>query len=113
MTCTIEDQQIVCPDGTSTPVPQDGNNGIDGRDGVNGVDGSDGIDGRDGTTLEIVDPCGDGPGHDEILIKLDDGSFLAWYVDLGLSVLHEGTTYMTTDSQRCKFKILDGQVFEL
>ncbi len=110
MTCTVEDGQIVCPDGTSTPVPKDGNNGIDGRDGADGVDG---IDGRDGTLLEIVDPCGDGPGHDEILIKLDDGSYLAWYVDLGLTVLEEGVSYRTTDAQRCKFKILGGQVLEL
>lgn len=119
MTCTVQDGMIECPDGTSTPVPQDGNNGIDGRDGVDGVDGRDGIDGvdgidgRDGTLLTVVDPCGDGPGHDEILIQLNDGTFLAWYVDLGLTVLEESTKYRTTDAQRCKFQIIGGEVFEL
>jgi hypothetical protein len=107
MTCVIQDDQIVCPDGSSTPVPKDG---IDGSDGTDGIDG---IDGRDGSLIEIVDPCGDGPGVDEILIKLDDGSFLAWYQDLGLTILAENTQYRTTDNQRCKFEIVNGEVFEL
>lgn len=63
--------------------------------------------------LSVVDPCGDGPGVDEVLIVLQDGLYLAWYKKVGLSVLLDGVTYITTDYQRCKFKIVDGVVLEL
>lgn len=97
---------------------KDGVNGIDGKDGTNGVDGKDGADGQDGedgqdAVLEIIDPCGDGPGHDEVLLVMFDGSILAWYYDLGLSLLEEGVTYQTTDAQRCRFQIIEGTVEEL
>lgn len=62
---------------------------------------------------EVLDPCGDGPGVDEVLLILGDGTVLAWYVDLGLAVLEPGI-YMTTDSQGCTFEITeDLQVEEL
>lgn len=64
--------------------------------------------------IEIVDPCGDHKGHpDEIVLIFSDGSVLAWYKDLGFSVLEEGVVYQTTDKQKCKFKIENGQVIEI
>ena len=33
-TCSIENNQIVCPDGTTAPLPQDGRDGTDGEDAV-------------------------------------------------------------------------------
>lgn len=63
--------------------------------------------------LEIIDPCGDGPGQDEVVIKLEDGLFLAWYQGLGLSVLQSDLPYVTTDAQRCRFKITNNELLEL
>lgn len=104
MTCSIEAGVIICPDGSESPLPQ---NGVDGRD---GQDGTDGVDGRDGTLVDVIDPCGDGPGVDEVLLQFNDGLILAWYKDLGFSVLTEGNNYQTTDAQKCKFTILNGEV---
>jgi hypothetical protein len=111
-TCTVSGGMIICPDGTSEaiPVPTDG---IDGRDGIDGNDGVDGIDGRNGTEFKIVDPCGDGPGADEVVLILDDGRVLAWYKDLGFSLLYENTAYQTTDAQKCNFTVMGGEVFEI
>lgn len=84
-----------------------------------GVDGENGADGQDGTTsnfavAEVHDPCGDGPGHDEVILELVDGSYLAWYKNLGLSLLNQNVHYRTTDSQKCDFKIdSNGDVVEL
>lgn len=111
-TCTVSNGLISCPDGTSEaiPVPKDG---LDGRDGIDGIDGVDGIDGRNGTEFKIVDPCGDGPGADEVILILDDGRVLAWYQSIGFSLLNENTAYQTTDSQKCKFTVMGGEVFEI
>ncbi len=113
--CTVSGGVISCPDGTSEqiPVPKDGVGGIDGVDGIDGEDGSDGQDGTDGATFNIVDPCGDGQGHDEVLIILNDGRVLAWYVNLGFTILNENVNYQTTDAQKCKFKVVAGQIVEL
>ena len=64
-TCSIDGPQIVCPDGTSADLPEDGNDGVDG---VNGIDG------QDGTQVKIIDPCGDGPGVDEVVMVFGDGT---------------------------------------
>jgi hypothetical protein len=61
---------------------------------------------------EVVDPCGDGEGADEVLLFFDDGSVVAWYHNLGLSVLEEFTPYRTTDKQKCEFEIQNGELVE-
>jgi len=102
-TCSIDGPQIVCPDGTSADLPEDGNDGVDG---VNGIDG------QDGTQVKIIDPCGDGPGVDEVVMVFGDGTVLAWYLNVGFSVLQEGVRYQTTDSQKCQFSVVAGEVID-
>lgn len=63
------------------------------------------------TIKEVIDPCGDGPGQDEILLVLSEGSVVAWYKDLGLVELEDGN-YVTTDSQSCSFSIINGEYVE-
>jgi len=57
---------------------------------------------------ELIDPCGDGAGYDEVIMLLNDGSYVA-YFETGskrfLSVLEQSVNYQTTDAQRCRFKI--------
>lgn len=69
-----------------------------------------GSDGQNGTEFKIVDPCGNGPGHDEIGFVFETGEFVFWYKDLGLAVLSQNVSYVTTDSQRCVFRIVDGEL---
>jgi len=76
----------------------------DGQDGENGTDGAD----AEYFIEKVVDPCGDGKGVDEILLVTMDG-VLAWYKNVGLVVLEDGN-YVTTDKQRCKFSIINGEV---
>ena len=116
VSCSLTGDQVICPDGQIIDMPKDGVDGRDGApglDGNDGVDGADGINGRDGTQIELVDPCGDGPGVDEVVMIFGDGTVLAWYQNIGFSVLQEGVSYRTTDPQNCKFSILNGQVVEL
>lgn len=57
--------------------------------------------------VELIDPCGDGPGFDEILLKLGDGTYIAYFQSGNkrhLAVLSPGN-YRTTDQQRCNFTI--------
>jgi hypothetical protein len=61
---------------------------------------------------DIIDPCGNGPGHDEVIIIFSNGSSLAWYKNLGLVQLQEYTPYVTTDAQRCHFEIQGGLVID-
>lgn len=119
-TCSVTETKIICPDGTSVLLPSDGKDGLpgldgaDGKDGTDGANGSDGQDGADGTQITLYDPCGDDPNKpDEVVMIFADGTILAWYLNLGFSVLQEGVTYQTTDSQKCKFKVVSGQVVEL
>lgn len=95
---------IVCGN-TSTFIPngKDGADGQDGTDGIDGANGADGIDGQD-AILEVINPCGDGPGVDEVILRLVDGSLLAWYKDKGLFVLSPGN-WITTDGQHCTFTV--------
>lgn len=55
---------------------------------------------------EIVDPCGDGPGYDEVVLRTSAG-FMA-YFETGskrfLALLPPGN-YQTTDQQACSFSI--------
>jgi len=109
--CTAETTDdgtlISCTDGSESfiPAPKDGTDGADGQDGEQGPQGEQGTPGED-AILEIIDPCGDAVGKpDEILLVLNDGQILAWYKDIGLSILICGQTYVTTDSQKCKFRL--------
>jgi hypothetical protein len=70
---------------------------------VSARDGQDGVDGQD-AAIEVIDPCWDGPGVDEVILRLVDGSLLAWYKDKGLFVLSPGN-WVTTDSQSCHFTV--------
>lgn len=85
---------IECTDGTSALVP-------------NGQNGSSSI-------VNVVDPCGDGSGPDEILLVMDNGQVIAWYQNLGLSVLQPNQQYRTTDAQQCRFQVdVNGNVLEI
>lgn len=118
-----------------------GENGKDGVDGRDGVDGKDGVscevvplangaqvtcgdssvvieDGEDHDysaydISEIVDPCGDYPGHaDEVLLRTYGGEYLSYFEDGSkrfLSVLEFGKNYVTTDRQRCRFMLSTSQ----
>lgn len=55
--------------------------------------------------IRIIDPCGDGPGHDEVVLIFPGGEVMAWYLDLGLTLLEPGVVYRTTDTQRCLFMV--------
>lgn len=58
---------------------------------------------------EIIDPCGDYPGHhDEVILKMTSGEYLAYFEVGGsrfLSILEKGVNYRTTDKQKCIFRI--------
>lgn len=67
------------------------------------------------TVATIIDPCGDKSGYfDEQLIKLSDGSIIAYFEQNGkrfLTTLPNGN-YRTTDQQACNFSIVNGQYQE-
>ena len=62
--------------------------------------------------VKFIDPCGDGPGYDEVPLKTSSGKLIA-YFEVGnkrfLSVL-SNDTYQTTDQQACVFRVLNGEV---
>ena len=68
--------------------------------GANGGKGENG----ESVIVEYIDPCGDSPGVDEILLRFSDGSLVAWYKNLGLFLLSPGT-YVTTDVSKCLFTV--------
>lgn len=83
--------------------------------GVNGLDGSDGADGMDGadapptpyTVTELIDPCGDQSGFDEVLLRLANGQLIAHFAQGSkqfLSSIGPGT-YQTTDGHACIFVV--------
>lgn len=89
---------INCPDGSNTFL-------------TNGTNGSNGADGLD-SIVQIIDPCGDASGHDEILLILSTGEVLAYFESGSnrfLSVLENGN-YRTTDAQQCNFTVSNGSV---
>lgn len=65
------------------------------------------------TVKELIDPCGDNPSKfDEKLLVLSDGTIIAYFEHgnrRGLTDLVDGN-YITTDSDRCHFSILNGKV---
>lgn len=62
------------------------------------------------SVTEIIDL---GVPGGEVIFKMADGSFVAWYKNVGLYVLLPGVTYQTTDSEKVNFKIVNGTVVEL
>lgn len=135
-TCSVnsisQGAEVTCSNGTSV-ILYNGTDGTNGQDGMDGVDGTSCsitdlangaeitcgnstviiYDGTDANTSayeveEIHDPCGDYPGHnDEIILELEDGSFMAYLEEKGkrfLTILEDGS-YRTTDKQRCNFSI--------
>ena len=58
--------------------------------------------------VSFEDPCGDGPGYDEILLRTSDGTVVAYFEsgnDRFLTKLEPDTQYRTTDKQNCKFMV--------
>lgn len=78
----------------------------------------DGTDGQDApptpyTVTELVDPCGDGPGYDEVLMRLANGQLVAHFASGALQFLTMigPGSYATTDQQACQFTVQpDGSV---
>lgn len=64
--------------------------------------------------IEMYDPCGDGAGFDEVLLKTKSGKLIAYFESGSnrfLTVLQKNTSYRTTDNSRCYFTLNnDGQV---
>jgi hypothetical protein len=65
--------------------------------------------------VEVIDPCGDNPNQfDEVIIKLADGSHIAYFESGGkrfLTTLGEGS-FRTTDKQKCNFSIVNGELID-
>lgn len=56
---------------------------------------------------ELIDPCGPSGGYDEVLLKLGDGSIVAYFEQGSnrfLSVIVAGS-YQTSDAQHCHFSV--------
>jgi len=66
------------------------------------------------TVVEYLDPCGNGPGFDEVLLHTRSGKYVAYFESGSnrfLTVLQLNVSYRTTDSQKCFFTINnDGQI---
>jgi hypothetical protein len=59
------------------------------------------------SVAELVDPCGDSVGYDEVLIRTNSNKLVAYFEVGGnryLSVLPQGN-YMTTDGSNCHFTV--------
>jgi hypothetical protein len=65
------------------------------------------------TVTEVINPCGDYPGHfDEVLLKMSNGEILAHFSHGNLqflTLLTDGN-YVTTDKQACNFNVTNGVV---
>jgi len=129
--CKIVDDAIVCPDGSSMPLPKNGIDGIDGSDGLDGSDGKDGIDGVNGNDgadgvdgidgIDGVDGNNGVPGFvsgyaricqssdtgNVLLLVLSTGDVMAWSNGLGFVILEENVVHKI---KSCKFMIVDGAV---
>lgn len=70
----------------------------------------------DDTIVEYVDPCDNGPGFDEVLLRTKSGKYIAYFEETGsskrfLTILQRNITYRTSDTQKCYFTIdNDGQL---
>lgn len=68
-----------------------------------------------GMVVEIVNPCGDQPGFDEVLLRLSTGQIIASFSDNASGANTRFTTigngsYSTTDGTNCAFTVLNGVV---
>lgn len=79
---------------------------------LNGLDGADGEDGEDApptayTITELIDPCGDESGFDEILLRLASGILIAHYSHGNKQFLVSigPGNYVTTDGHSCSFSV--------
>jgi hypothetical protein len=123
---------VVGPQGPQGEAGQPGLDGKDGSDGADGVGCSvqnvsngalitcgtttavvlNGIDGEDAppttySVVNIINPCGDSSGFDEVLLKLANGSLMAHYSHGNkqfLTLLTPGN-YATTDGESCNFTV--------
>jgi hypothetical protein len=65
--------------------------------------------------VSVIDPCFDGPGVDEVLLRLSSGVILASYsqnasgLNTRFAVLGNAT-YQTSDGTNCTFTVLNGVV---
>jgi len=66
--------------------------------------------------VALIDPCGPSGGFDEIIIELSNGDLVAYFRQNGsrqfLTILSDGQ-YRTTDAQRCRFEVVDGEYREI
>lgn len=56
--------------------------------------------------IDLIDPCGDGPGYDEVLVRMSNGDLVAYFEQGSnrfLTVLTRNAYYRTTDAQGCNF----------
>lgn len=61
----------------------------------------------DNAISAIYDPCGDGPGYDEVILRTVSGKFIVYYGNGNrgfLRALSDGY-YVTSDKQACEFII--------
>jgi len=74
---------------------------------------SDIVDDFKDNFITVIDPCGDSQGFDEVLLKLYDGSILAFFdnSDGFIAELQDGN-YTTTDGTNCNFSIDNGNVLD-
>lgn len=85
---------------------------LHGQNGANGQDGQDGQDGADApptayTVVDMINPGGDGPGFDEVLLRLANGQLVAHFSSGGLqflTILSPGN-YVTTDAGAVPFTV--------
>ena len=110
--CTVEQlangAAITCEDG-STSLILNGAQGAIGMSGPIGPQGNPGVSPPAGNydVVGLVDPCGDGPGADEVLLRLRDGRLLAHYSSGSyefLALIGTGL-WRTTDQQSCYFNV--------
>ncbi len=57
--------------------------------------------------VEFIDPCGDGPGFDEVVLKTSSNKLIVYFESGSrrfLTILTPGA-YITTDQQACRFTV--------
>lgn len=58
--------------------------------------------------VEYYDPCNNGPGFDEVLMRTRSGKYIAYFEsgsNRHLTILEANTIYRTTDQQKCFFTL--------
>lgn len=98
--------------GATGPAGEKGDTGATGATGETGPTGPQGEAGEDAepsdyTVVALVYPCGNGPGFEEVLLRMSDGTLLAHYSHGSrqfLAVVTPGT-YTTTDGTGCVFTV--------